>query len=118
MGGVGVGDDRLRQVRLGGLEQSSNGESVVQVVGIKVGFLENRPSLDATVCKEVDQESRDITGLSTREAIGAQVAEGLVLGGAMRGGRATLRATISTAVVTAAELADTRSLNHLEGKVV
>jgi hypothetical protein len=36
----------------------------------------------------------------------------------MRGGRATLRATISTAVVTAAELADTRSLNHLEGKVV
>ena len=83
--GVGVGDDRLRQVRLGGLEQSSNGESVVQVVGIKVGFLENRPSLDATVCKEVDQESRDITGLSTREALGAQVAEGLVLGGAMHG---------------------------------
>jgi hypothetical protein len=28
-GGVCVGDDRLRQVRLGGLEQSSNGESVV-----------------------------------------------------------------------------------------
>ncbi len=53
-GGVGVGDDRLRQVRLGGLEQSSNGESVLQVVGIKVGFLENSPSLDATVCKEVD----------------------------------------------------------------
>ena len=52
--GVGVGDDRLRQVRLGGLEQSSNGESVLQVVGIKVGFLENSPSLDATVCKEVD----------------------------------------------------------------
>ena len=118
MGGVGVGDDRLRQVRLGGLEQSSKGESVVQVVGSKVGFLENRPSLDATVCKEVDQEGRDITRLSTREALGAQVAEGLVLGGAMRGARATLRATISTTVVTAAELADTRPVNHLEGKVV
>jgi hypothetical protein len=90
----------------------------VQVVRIKVGFLENSPSLDATVCKEVDQEGRDITRLSTREALGAQVAEGLVLGGVMRGGWATLRATISTAVVTAAELADTRSVNHLEGKVV
>ena len=48
-GGVGVGDDRLRHVRLGGLEKSSNGECVVQVVGIKVGVLENRPSLDDTV---------------------------------------------------------------------
>jgi len=89
-GGVGVGNDRLRQVRLGGLEQSSNGKSVVQVVGIKVCFLENRPSLDATACKEVDQESRDVTGLSTREVLGAP--EGLVLGGAMRGGWATLGA--------------------------
>ena len=85
-GGVGVCDDRLRQVRLRGLKESSNCESIVQVVRIKVGFLENSPSLDATVCKEVDQEGRDITRLSTREALGAQVAEGLVLGGAMRGG--------------------------------
>jgi hypothetical protein len=36
----------------------------------------------------------------------------------MRGARATIRVTISTAVVTAAELADTRAVNHLEGKVV
>jgi len=36
----------------------------------------------------------------------------------MRGARATIRVTISTAVVTAAELADTCSANHLEGKVV
>ena len=52
--GVGVGVDRLRQVRLGGLEQSSNGECVVQVVGIKVGVLENLLSLDAAVGEEVD----------------------------------------------------------------
>jgi hypothetical protein len=32
----------------------------------------------------------------------------------MRGGWATLRVTISAAVVTAAKLADTRSVNHLE----
>ena len=112
--GVGVGVDRLRHVRLGGLEQSSNGECVVQVVGIKVGFLENCPSLDVTVDKEVDQESRDITGISTREALGSQVAGGLVLGGVMRGGWATLRVTIIASVVTAAKLADTRSVNHLE----
>ncbi len=116
--GVGVGGDRLRHVRFGGLEQSSNGECVVQVVGIKASGPENPRRLDTTSGEEVAKESRDITGISTQEALGAQVAGGLVLGGAMRGARATLRATISTAVVTAAELADTRSVNHLEGKVV
>ena len=39
--GVGVGGDRLRQVRLGGLEQSSNGKCAVQVGGIKASGLEN-----------------------------------------------------------------------------
>jgi len=115
-GGVGVGDNRLRQVRRGGLVQSFKGESVVQVVGRKVVFLENRPSLDATLCKEVDQESRDVIGLSTREVLGTP--EVLVLVCAMRGGGATIRATIIAADVTAAELADTRSLNHLESEVV
>ena len=110
--GVGVGGDRLRQVRLGGLEQSSNGKCAVQVGGIKASGLENPRRLDTTSGEKVAKESRDVTGFST------QLAGGLVLGGAMRGARSTLRATISTAVVTAAELADTRSVNHLEGKVV
>ena len=115
-GGVGVGDERLRQVRPSGLVQSFKSESVVQVVWRKVVVLENRPSLDAKLCKEVDQESRDVIGLSTREVLGAP--EVLVLVCAMRGGWAALRATISAAGVTAAELADTRSLNHLESEVV
>ena len=51
---VGVGGDRFRHVRLGGLEQSSQGKCVVQVVGIKVGVLENLLSLDAVVGEEVD----------------------------------------------------------------
>ena len=51
---VGVGGDRVRHVRLGGLEQSSKGEGVVQVVGIKVCVLENLLSLDAAVGEEVD----------------------------------------------------------------
>ena len=38
-GGVGVGDNRLRQVRRGGLVQSFKSESVVQVVGRKVVVL-------------------------------------------------------------------------------
>ena len=88
----------------------------MQVVWRKVVVLENRPSLDAALCKEVDQESRDVIGLSTREVLGAP--EVLVLVCAMRGGWASLRATISAAGVTAAELADTRSLNHLESEVV
>ena len=87
--GVGVGGDRLRQVRLGGLEQSSNGECVVQVVGIKASGPENPRRLDTTSGEKVAKESRDVTGISTQEALGAQVAGGLVLGGAMRGARAT-----------------------------
>jgi len=51
---IGVGGDRFRHVRLGGLEQSAQGECVVQVVGIKVGVLENLLSLDAAVGEEVD----------------------------------------------------------------
>ena len=51
---VGVGGDHSRHVRLGGLEQSSKSECVVQVVGIKVGVLENLLSLDAAVGEEVD----------------------------------------------------------------
>ena len=39
---------------LGGLEQSALGEYVLHVVGIKVGVLENRPSVDATVGEEID----------------------------------------------------------------
>ena len=88
-GGVGVGGDRLRQVRRGGLVQSFKGESVVQVVGRKVVFLENRPSIDAALCKEVDQESRDVIWLSLREVLGAP--EVLVLVCAMRDGWAALR---------------------------
>ena len=58
--GVGVGGDRLRQVRLGGLEQSSNWECVVQVVGIKASGLENPRRLDTTICEKVAKESRDV----------------------------------------------------------
>jgi hypothetical protein len=88
-GGVGVGDERLRQVRPSGLVQSFKSESVVQVVWRKVVVLENRPSLDAALCKEVDQENRDVIGLSTREVLGAP--EVLVLVCAMRDGWAALR---------------------------
>ena len=51
---IGVGVDRVRHVMLGGLEQSALGEYVLHVVGIKVGVLENRPSVDATVGEEID----------------------------------------------------------------
>ena len=94
-GGVGVRDDRLRQVRRGGLVQSFKSESVVQVVGRKVVVLENRPSLDAKLCKEVDQESRDVIGLSTREVLGAP--EVLVLVCSMRGGVAGRRSGLRSA---------------------
>jgi hypothetical protein len=51
---IGVGGDRVRHVRLGGLEQRAQGECVVHVVGIKVGVLENLRSLDAVVGEEID----------------------------------------------------------------
>jgi len=106
----------------------------VQVVGRKVVVLENDKSLTGepilpsrtanqhlarcwfVVRKEVDQESRDVIWLSTREVL--RVPEVLVLVCAMRGGWAALRDKISAAGVTVAELADTRSLNHLESEVV
>ena len=121
---IGVGVDRVRHVILGGLEQSAHGEPVVHVVGIKVGVLENLRSLDAAVGEEIDQECRDITGITrTREALGARVAGGLVFGGATVGatmwsGWATFRVAIIAAVVPFAKLANTRSVNHLEGKLL
>ena len=115
-GGVGVRDDRLRQVRRGGLVQSFKSESVVQVVWRKVVVFENCPNLDATLCKEVDQESRDVIGLSTREVLEAP--EVLVLVCMMQGDWEALRATISAAGVTTVELADTRLVNHCDSEVV
>jgi hypothetical protein len=88
----------------------------VLVVGRKVVVFENCPNLDATLCKEVDQESRDVIGLSTREVL--EALEVLVLVCMMQGGWEALRATISAAGVTTVELADTRLVNHCDSEVV
>ena len=68
-GGVGVGDERLRQVRPSGLVQSFKSVSVVQVVWRKVGCLENRPRLDIAAGKELTKECRDVSGLGAREVL-------------------------------------------------
>ena len=85
----------------------------MQVVGRKVVGLENPPRLDAALFKEVDQESRDVLGLTHEVLVALDV---LVY--VMRGGWAALLAKISAAGVTAAELADARLLNHRESEVL
>jgi len=86
----------------------------VQVVGRKVVGLENLLRLDAALFKEVDQESRDVLGLRAREVLVSLD----VLVCATRGCWAALLATISATVLTVAELADARLLNHRESEVL
>jgi hypothetical protein len=86
----------------------------MQVCGRKALGPENLLGLDAVAFKEVTQESRDVSGLGAREVLVAR--DVLVL--VTRGCWATVLAAIIATVLTTAELAGARLLNHPESKVL
>ena len=66
---ISVRGNRCRHVRLIGLVQSLNCESVIQVFGRKTRFPENPQRLDTSGCKEVTKENRDVSGLGASEVL-------------------------------------------------
>ena len=86
----------------------------MQVCGRKVLGPENLLRLDTVAFKEVTQEGRDVSGSGEREVLVAL--DVLVL--ATLGCWAAVLATIIATVLTTAELAGARLLNHRESKVL
>jgi len=78
----------------------------MQVCGRKARGPENLLRLDTAVFKEVTKESRDVSGLGAREVLVA------------RGCWAAVLAAIIATVLTTAELAGVRLLNHRESEVL
>jgi hypothetical protein len=86
----------------------------MQVCGRKARGPENLLRFDIAAFKEVTKESRDVSGLGAREVLVAW--DVLVL--ATRGCWAAVMAAIIATVLTTAELAGARLVNHRESEVL
>ena len=86
----------------------------MQVFGRKASGPENPLRIDTAAFKEITKESRDVSGLGSREVLVAR--DVLVL--ATRGCWAAVMATNIATVLTTAELAGARLVNHRESEVL